>query len=109
MSWIARCRPVLQVINQQVRWNGTTPTVLIAAKHPFKFSCEADKLYAWCFCGRSKKQPLCDGSHKGTGLRPVRIKLDKAKDVMFCGCKQTKNAPYCDGSHKSDSVQSAQI
>ena len=22
--------------------------------------------YWWCACGQSKKQPFCDGSHKGT-------------------------------------------
>ena len=25
---------------------------------------EAGKSYWWCACGRSKTQPICDGSHK---------------------------------------------
>ena len=27
---------------------------------------ERDKSYYWCSCGKSSKQPFCDGSHKGT-------------------------------------------
>ncbi|MFT4651259.1 MAG: CDGSH-type Zn-finger protein, partial [Flavobacteriales bacterium] len=27
--------------------------------------------YYWCSCGQSKKQPFCDGSHKGTEFRPA--------------------------------------
>ena len=29
---------------------------------------EAGKSYWWCACGRSKSQPFCDGSHKGTAV-----------------------------------------
>ena len=80
-----------------------------------------NQVYAWCICGYSKNQPLCDGSHlqiylpkKMTSFRPVRFipgkfdtKLeniaffaDKDMEVWFCNCKQTKNRPFCDGSHK---------
>ena len=34
---------------------------------------EAGKSYWWCACGRSKKQPFCDGSHKGSAFSPRRI------------------------------------
>ena len=27
---------------------------------------EQGKSYYWCSCGKSSKQPFCDGSHKGT-------------------------------------------
>lgn len=57
--------------------------------------------YWWCACGRSKKQPFCDGSHKGTGMSPVKVECGEAKKVSLCNCKQTKNPPYCDGSHAS--------
>ena len=56
--------------------------------------------YWWCACGRSKKQPFCDGSHKGTGFTPVEWKADKAEQAWFCACKRTGNRPMCDGSHK---------
>jgi len=55
----------------------------------------------WCACGRSKTQPFCDGSHKGTGLTPVQFKAEESKTVWLCGCKQTKGRPMCDGTHKS--------
>ncbi len=54
----------------------------------------------WCSCGLSASQPFCDGSHKGTGLGPVKIAIgDAPKSVALCNCKQSKNPPYCDGSH----------
>lgn len=55
--------------------------------------------YFWCACGRSKGQPFCDGSHKGTGLAPKKVVLTEAKTVAWCGCKHTKTPPFCDGSH----------
>lgn len=70
-----------------------------AQKEPYETAVEAGKSYAWCACGRSKNQPFCDGSHKGTGLTPVVFKAAKTEDVWLCGCKQTKDKPYCDGSH----------
>ena len=31
----------------------------------FKPTVIRSKTYYWCSCGRSQKQPFCDGSHKG--------------------------------------------
>lgn len=56
-------------------------------------------VYAWCACGKSAKQPYCDGSHKGSEFVPVIEKLAEAKKVAWCGCKQTGGKPYCDGTH----------
>lgn len=70
----------------------------IAQKAPFVKEMEPGK-YAWCQCGRSDKQPFCDGSHKGTGLSPIVEELEEAGTVAWCGCKQSGNAPYCDGTH----------
>lgn len=53
----------------------------------------------WCACGHSQKQPYCDGSHAGTGIKPMRVLLEKEGKVAWCGCKKTAKAPYCDGSH----------
>ena len=60
---------------------------------------EKDKSYYWCSCGQSKKQPFCDGSHKGTEFTPLAYKAEETKKMFFCACKQTNNAPFCDGSH----------
>ena len=55
--------------------------------------------YWWCACGRSKSQPFCDGSHKGTGLAPKMAEITVARTVAWCACKHSHNAPFCDGTH----------
>jgi CDGSH-type Zn-finger protein len=62
---------------------------------------EEGKTYFWCSCGRSDKQPFCDGSHKETAFSPVKYGATSAARVNFCGCKQTKTPPFCDGSHSA--------
>ena len=74
---------------------------LVAQKSPYAADVEEDKSYYWCACGRSKSQPFCDGSHKGTGLEPLAYKADKSGTVYFCGCKKTGNSPLCDGTHNN--------
>lgn len=76
----------------------TEPT--IAQKAPYKVAVEAGKSYWWCACGKSAKQPFCDGSHKGTEFTPVKYDADKTGDAWFCGCKHTAKTPMCDGTHK---------
>ena len=46
---------------------------LCAQKGPYQVALEAGKPYFWCACGRSAKQPFCDGSHKATTLQPYRF------------------------------------
>ena len=72
---------------------------VIAARKPIKVELEAGKTYYWCKCGRSKEQPFCDSSHKGTGLSPLEFKPDESGESNLCRCKATAGAPYCDGSH----------
>jgi len=51
---------------------------------PYSFSVEAGKEYHICMCGKSFKQPLCDGNH------------------AVCGCKYTVDKTgKCDGTHSS--------
>ena len=68
---------------------------------PARASVVAGKLYSWCRCGLSKKQPFCDGSEQGTGFEPVIWRADASKEVDLCRCKGTSTPPYCDGSHKT--------
>ena len=42
----------------------------IAGKAPILVDVEEGEIYWWCACGKSSKQPFCDGSHKGTPLFP---------------------------------------
>ncbi len=78
-----------------------TDEALIAQPAPYPTEVEAGKTYYWCACGRSKDQPFCDGSHKGTGFEPVAFTAEKTGTVYLCGCKRTANRPFCDGTHKT--------
>ncbi len=73
---------------------------VIASRTPFAVEVEAGKTYYWCACGRSKSQPFCDGSHKGSEFSPLAWQADQTTTVYFCGCKRTQSPPLCDGSHK---------
>jgi CDGSH-type Zn-finger protein/mannose-6-phosphate isomerase-like protein (cupin superfamily) len=77
----------------------TAPT--IARSKGFYYEVKAGQRYLWCSCGRSNKQPFCDGSHAGTEFKPVLFEAKIDEDVIFCGCKQTGTAPFCDGGHNN--------
>jgi len=49
---------------------------------------------------RSKNQPFCDGSHKGSEFSPCQFTLSETQKAWLCGCKQTGSPPYCNGTHK---------
>lgn len=71
----------------------------IAQKAPFPVEVEAGKTYFWCACGKSSRQPFCDGSHKDTSFSPVKFTAEEPKKVFFCGCKHSGKRPLCDGTH----------
>jgi CDGSH-type Zn-finger protein len=73
----------------------------IAGRTPIGIDVEAGKDYFWCACGKSSKQPFCDGSHKGGTFSPLKWTSPEAKKAFFCTCKQTANAPLCNGAHKN--------
>lgn len=67
----------------------------------FQVTLEPEKPYFWCVCGHSKKQPFCDGSHKGSSLKSLPFQVEKKQTIVLCGCKKTNTPPYCDGTHSS--------
>jgi len=73
---------------------------ICAQKSPIKLDLEPGQ-YWWCSCGKSQKQPFCDGSHKGSEFVPMALKVEEKKTMWLCACKRTKAAPSCDGTHKS--------
>lgn len=71
---------------------------IVAQKSPFVLKLDPGT-YWWCACGRSKKQPFCDGSHQGTHFTPHKVEVSTTRNVAFCGCKQSGIGAFCDGSH----------
>jgi CDGSH-type Zn-finger protein len=76
------------------------PAPQIAQKAPYALELVPGD-YWWCSCGKSAKQPFCDGSHKGSEFSPTKFSVTEAKKVWLCGCKHSAGAPFCDGKHKS--------
>lgn len=72
---------------------------VVAQKGPYQVALEEGKAYFYCTCGRSQKQPMCDGSHKGTSFQPMRFVAEASGTFNVCGCKNTDDPPFCDGSH----------
>jgi CDGSH iron-sulfur domain-containing protein 3 len=68
---------------------------------PIRILVEPDKTYSWCSCGLTLKAPFCDSTHKnieGMPFRSVKVRFDKAQEILFCQCKQTRTPPFCDNA-----------
>ena len=89
---------VLKYCEESLEWV-MEDKAIVSQKSPYLVEVEEGKKYFWCSCGRSKNQPLSDGSHQGTSFVPVKYEADKSRQVYFCGCKQTDKQPFCDGAH----------
>ena len=47
---------------------------------------EEGRKYFWCSCGKSNRQPFCDGSHEGTDFLPMSYTAEKTRTLYFCAC-----------------------
>jgi len=75
---------------------------------PIKKELQKAETYFWCACGKSKGQPFCDGSHRGSSFSPKQFTAEENGDAFLCMCKQTKNPPFCDGTHVNVKKEDAQ-
>ena len=73
----------------------------IPQKNPLPVDVEEGRKYFWCSCGKSDRQPFCDGSHQGTEFLPLTYVAETTRTLYFCACKHTRGAPLCDGSHNA--------
>ncbi|MGE0383802.1 MAG: CDGSH iron-sulfur domain-containing protein [Gammaproteobacteria bacterium] len=71
-----------------------------AQKAPYQVDLEPGS-YWWCSCGKSARQPFCDGSHQGSEFTPVKFEVAEKRTLWLCGCKRTQRAPNCDGAHRN--------
>jgi CDGSH-type Zn-finger protein len=75
----------------------------IFRREPTSVKVEKGKTYAWCTCGLSEKNPLCDGHHKtieGTAFNNLKFTAEEDGEVLLCNCKRSGNPPFCDGTHR---------
>ncbi len=68
-------------------------------KSPLATDLDAGTHHA-CACGKSAKFPFCDGTHKGSGIVPIKFELATRTAVHMCRCGNSGNKPFCDGTHK---------
>ena len=73
----------------------------IPQKTPLPVDVEEGRKYFWCSCGKSDRQPFCDGSHQGTEFLPLTYVAETTRTLYFCACKHTRGAPLRDGSHNA--------
>jgi len=73
---------------------------VVADNKPVPVELEQGKRYYFCACGRSRRQPFCDGSHRDTQISPVEFTAAQSGQAWLCMCKQSKKLPYCDGTHR---------
>jgi CDGSH iron-sulfur domain-containing protein 3 len=60
------------------------------------WTCELVGERWWCACGKSTRQPFCDGSHRGGPIGPLVVSFEVPTEVAWCACKLTTTPPWCD-------------
>lgn len=66
---------------------------VIARKEPIIEDLKAGETYWRRRCGRSKTQPDCDGSHAGTGFKPMEFKPATDMKVGSAAADTPKSPP----------------
>ncbi|MES3040341.1 MAG: CDGSH iron-sulfur domain-containing protein [Pseudomonadota bacterium] len=94
---VTRLASAVQIFSPVVGAAASLPRV--DCMEPALVALEADRRYAWCSCGLSKKQPFCDGSHAGTDWLPLLFTPKRSQLDWICTCKFTRQPPYCDAAH----------
>jgi CDGSH-type Zn-finger protein len=69
-----------------------------ADTHPLVTELNAGTYY-WCQCGKTHTVPYCDGSHEGSGVKPLAFEVTDASTSAVCNCGLTTNPPFCSGAH----------
>lgn len=78
---------------------------IIADNKPTAVNLKKDETYYFCACGKSAKQPFCDGSHAGTEFKPKSFTAEEDGEAYLCVCKHSADTPFCDGTHKQFSAE----
>ena len=66
---------------------------IVAGTAPIAVEVKAGENYFWCSCGQSKKQPFCDGSHKGSEFTPVEVDRRHRQDGLFLRLQADRQLP----------------
>ena len=74
---------------------------VIANNKPVGVELNKGEDYYFCTCGKSAKQPFCDGSHAGSTFKPKAFQAESDGTAYLCACKYSNNTPFCDGTHKN--------
>ncbi len=53
----------------------------------------------WCACGRSRRQPYCDGAHRAAGISPVHVEVSEPGKGWYCAGARLRS--WCDEAHES--------
>lgn len=69
---------------------------------PYNTYLEKGKVYWFCSCGASMKNPFCDGlcNRLMTRNRPIYFNVTESGYYKLCNCKLSANAPFCNGTHR---------
>ena len=70
----------------------------LAICEPAGIEVEAGKVYSWCSCGLSEKEPFCDNTHRnieGLPFRSVKVVFDKAASrLVSANANRPRHLPF---------------